>query len=210
MTKLADTFYLGSDVIRISRQLLGTHLFTRLPLAAQGKTSQERSLTGGIIVETEAYAGPVDRASHAYANRRTPRTEVMYEPGGIAYVYLCYGIHSLFNIITNVKGVPHAVLIRALQPTHGIESMLKRRRMRSPDRHLTAGPGVLSQALGITTEHNGTNLSGSCIWIESKRPQPRASDIISSSRIGVHYAGPDADKPWRFRVRNNTWTSPAE
>ena len=210
MTKLADTFYLGSDVIRISKQLLGRHLFTRLPFAPQGRNGREKPLTGGIIVETEAYAGPIDRASHAYANRRTSRTEVMYGPGGIAYVYLCYGIHSLFNIITNVEGVPHAVLIRALEPTHGIASMLKRRRMRSPERRLTAGPGVLSQALGITTEHDGADLTGNRIWIETRGRQTRATDIIASSRVGVSYAGPDADKPWRFRVRNNPWTSPAE
>jgi DNA-3-methyladenine glycosylase len=210
MTKLADTFYLGSDVFRISKQLLGRHLFTRLPLAPQVRAGRRRPLTGGIIVETEAYAGPVDRASHAYANRRTSRTEVMYGQGGIAYVYLCYGIHSLFNIITNVKGIPHAVLIRAVEPTHGVASMLKRRKMESPERRLTAGPGVLSEALGITTGHNGTDLTGDRIWIETRGPQTRAREIIASSRVGVGYAGPDSKKPWRFRMRNNPWTSLAE
>ena len=136
----------------------------------------------------------------------------MFRPGGIAYIYLCYGIHSLFNVITNVEGTPHAVLIRAIEPTYGIPSMLERRRMRKLERRLTAGPGALSEALGITTEHNGTDLTltGSRIWIEARGHAARAHEILASPRVGIGYAGADAVNPWRFRLRSNPWTSRAK
>lgn len=166
-------------------------------------------MTGGRIVETEAYAGVTDRASHAYGNRRTRRTAVMYSAGGVAYVYLCYGLHALFNIITNAAGIPHAVLIRALEPTHGIPVMLRRRRKTSLDRTLTAGPGALTQALGIDVRHSGLNLSGNQIWLE-KGIDLRREQVISTTRVGVDYAGADAKLPWRFRVRDSAWTSLAK
>ena len=198
--KLPVAFYRRPDVVRISRDLLGQYLFTCI--GGQG-------LTGGRIVETEAYAGATDRASHAYGNRRTQRTAVMYEAGGVAYVYLCYGLHSLFNIITNVKGIPHAVLIRALEPTHGIPVMLQRRRKLSLDRALTAGPGALAQALGLTVLHSGQSLLGHEIWLE-KGMALRPEQVVATPRIGVDYAGAHAKRPWRFRVRDNAWTSLAK
>lgn len=196
MNKLTKEFYLNSDVVQISKQLLGKTLFTRF----------NDNLTCGIIVETEAYAGVTDRASHAYNNRRTARTEVMYHEGGVAYVYLCYGMHHLFNVITNMKDVPHAVLIRAIQPTHGIDLMLQRRKKNKIDFTLTSGPGSLSKALGITTTNNGTNLCGNKIWIE-ENINLKSKDVIASPRVGVSYAGKDAVLPWRFYIKNNTWVS---
>ena len=198
--KLPVAFFRRPDVIRISRDLLGQYLFTRI---------DNQGLTGGRIVETEAYAGATDRASHAYGNRRTRRTAVMYEAGGVAYVYLCYGLHALFNIITGVKGIPHAVLIRALEPTHGIPIMLKRRRKARLDRTLTAGPGALAQALGIAVRHSGQSLLGNEIWME-KGMAIRPEQVIATTRVGVDYAGADAKLPWRFRVRANAWTSLAK
>ena len=187
-------------MVRISRDLLGQYLFTRI--GGQG-------LTGGRIVETEAYAGATDRASHAYGNRCTRRTAVMYSAGGVAYVYLCYGLHSLFNIITGVTGIPHAVLIRALEPTHGIPVMLKRRRKARLDRTLTAGPGALAQALGITVLHSGQSLQGNEIWLE-QGIKLRPEEVIATTRVGVDYAGMDAKRPWRFRVCASAWTSLAK
>jgi len=195
--KLTASFFLQADVVKIGRELLGKMLFTR---------SGRRPVCGGIIVETEAYGGARDRASHAYGNRRTRRTEIMFHGGGVAYVYLCYGIHSLFNIITNKEGIPDAVLIRAIQPVHGIEVMLKRRRKARLDRALTAGPGALSQALGIGLKHNGLSVSGDVIWLEQGiRIHP--AQIAAGPRIGVPYAGADAQRPWRFWIRGSEWIS---
>src|SRR5205814_1066377 len=171
--------------------LLGKYLFTKF----DGK------LTGGIITETEAYAGEIDRASHAHAGRRTARTEIMYMHGGIAYVYLCYGIHSLFNVVTNKKDIPHAILIRAIKPTHGVDTMLKRRKMKEVKRNLAAGPGTVSEALGIHYSDTGTSLSGNKIWIEDKGFSVDKSKIISGKRVGVEYAGKDAELHYRFILK---------
>jgi len=198
--KLTAAFFQRPDVSMVSRDLLGQYLFTRV--GGQG-------LTGGRIVETEAYAGATDRASHAYGNRRTRRTSVMYEAGGVAYVYLCYGLHSLFNIITNVEGIPHAVLIRALEPTHGIPMILQRRRKTRLDRTLTSGPGALAQALGITVHHSGQSLLGDEIWLE-KGIELSPDQIIATARVGVDYAGADAKLPLRFRIQASAWTSLAK
>lgn len=198
--RLLSDFYRRADVVRISRDLLGQYLFTRIG---------GRAVTGGRIVETEAYAGATDRASHAYGSRRTRRTAVMYEAGGVAYVYLCYGLHALFNIVTSVEGVPHAVLVRALEPTHGIPIMLKRRRKTRLDRTLTAGPGALAQALGIMVRHSGQSLLGNEIWLE-QGIELRPEEVAATTRVGVDYAGADAKRPWRFRVRANVWTSLAK
>jgi DNA-3-methyladenine glycosylase len=208
--KLGVEFYRRRDVVKISRQLLGKFIFTDLPLESDPEKRSDSVRTGGIIVETEAYAGPIDRASHAFANRRTRRTEIMFKPGGVAYVYLCYGIHALFNVITNIEDVPHAVLIRAVQPTEGLEHMLLRRGLGAAAPRLTAGPGALTQALGISTRDNGIDLTGGRICIEDQKPRIATRDIIASPRVGIGYAGPDVDKPWRFRIRGNPWTSPAK
>ena len=192
MAKLPADFYQREDVLLISRELLGKVLCTNF----HGK------LTSGIIVETEAYAGVTDKASHAYGGRRTKRTETMYAKGGSAYVYLCYGIHHLFNIVTNKENIPNAVLIRAIQPQDGIEIMLQRRNKKKVDQSFTAGPGSLTRALGITVKDSGTLLMDNLIWLEDQNINYTNQDILSSPRIGVQYAGKDAQKPWRFQIEN--------
>ncbi len=193
MAKLSSDFYLRDNVVQISKDLLGKYLFSCI----DGKT------TAGIITETEAYAGITDKASHAYNNRRTQRTEVMYAKGGISYVYLCYGIHHLFNVVTNVKDVPHAVLIRALQPTEGIATMLKRRNKTKNSPDISSGPATLSRAMGITTPYTNTDLSGNTIWIEDKGLVIANQNIIVGPRIGVDYAEEDALLPYRFKIKMN-------
>ncbi len=199
MSKLSADFYQRDDVLLISRELLGKVLCTNY----NGK------LTSGIIVETEAYAGVTDNASHAYDGRRTKRTETMYASGGTVYVYLCYGVHHLFNIVTNNENIPHAVLIRAIQPLDGIDIILQRRKRKKVDRSLTAGPGSLTRALGITVKDSGTLLMDNLIWLEDQNFQIKNQDILASPRVGVQYAGKDANNSWRFRIKENLWTSPA-
>lgn len=198
MDRLPESFYTRSDVVKISRELLGKKLITCI-----GK-----QLTAGIIVETEAYAGEIDRASHAFGGRRTGRTEVMYGRGGHAYVYLCYGIHHLFNVVANRHDTPHAILIRALEPVAGIEIMLKRCKKKQLDYTLTRGPGNLSKALGITTRYTGEDLvSGAHIWIEDQGKPLQPKHIIATTRVGVDYAGEDALLPYRFLIKDNPWVS---
>ncbi len=191
MPRLSKKFYLGSDVIRISRQLLGKRLMTKV----------DGYRTGGIIVETEAYAGVTDRASHAYGHRRTERNEMMFHEGGVAYVYFCYGMHWLLNFVANRADVPDAVLIRGILPTVGIETMLRRRGREKVDRRLAGGPGMLSQALGIDRSFNGESLRSDRLWIEDTGRRIDSRRIVASPRIGVDYAGPDALRPWRFTIK---------
>ncbi len=198
--KLSADFYLQEDVVKVSRQLLGKYLMSDIG----GKR------TGGMIVETEAYDGLNDKASHAYGNTRTKRTETMFQRGGVVYVYLCYGIHHLFNVITADKEIPHAVLIRALEPVTGLEVMQARREKEEVRPDLTGGPGSLAQALGITTTLDGISLMENTIWIEDRGQSYNPDQIIASARVGINYAGEDAQLPWRFRVKNNKWTSPAK
>jgi len=191
MAKLTETFYQDSDVVQISQKLLGKFLMTYI----------NGHITGGIITETEAYAGTGDKASHAYGGRRTKRNEIMYYKGGVAYVYLCYGIHHLFNVVTNKEGVPHAVLIRAIQPMEGIDLILKRRGMnRNSKKAVANGPGTLSRALGINSGDNGSSLSGDRIWIEDREIEVPTATIIAGPRIGVDYAAEDTGLPYRFRI----------
>lgn len=186
--KLSTGFYCRDDVVEISRDLLGKVVCTRI----DGK------LTKAVISETEAYAGVTDKASHAYGGRRTKRTEPMYGPGGTAYVYLCYGIHHLFNVVTNREGTPHAVLIRAGKPIRGINTILKRRRKARADNTLMAGPGTVAEALGIKTDMTGTDLSGDRVWIEDRGIRVTADCILAGPRVGVDYAEDDAGLPYRF------------
>ena len=190
MSKLSKDFYLRNDVVQISKDLLGKYLFTKI----------DDKITAGIITETEAYAGASDKASHAYKNRRTNRTEVMFAEGGTRYIYLCYGIHHLFNVVTNIKDIPHAVLVRAVKPIEGIDLILKRRNAIQVHKKISSGPGTVSQALGILTKHSGLNLTGNKIWIEDKGINEMKKDIISSPRIGVDYAEEDAKLLYRFNV----------
>ncbi|WP_420459727.1 DNA-3-methyladenine glycosylase [Neolewinella sp.] len=194
------TLLSGEDPVHIARQLIGVELYTHID-------GQE---TAGRITETEAYWAPDDRASHAYGHRRTPRTEPFYARAGTSYVYLCYGIHELFNVITGPEGVPHAVLIRAIEPTLGVPAMLARRHMESLKPQLSRGPGVLSLALGITRTHNMVNLldaespvqlragAGPCV-MRGGGPSCKPGDVMCTPRIGIDGAGPEwAAKPWRF------------
>jgi len=184
--------------VQIARELLGKFLITNI---------NDEGITGGMIVETEAYLGAIDKASHAYGNRKTPRTSIMYDEGGIAYIYFIYGFHYLFNVITNYSQVPHAVLIRAIEPVEGTDLMLKRRGMDKPERKLTAGPGILCKALGITKEQNGISLLEDTIWIEDRGAYVPDEDIVAGPRVNVSYAAEDALLPYRFRVKDNKWTS---
>jgi len=190
MPKLSKQFYLGNNVVAISKTLLGKYLFTRI----------DKQLTAGIITETEAYAGANDKASHAYNNRRTKRTEIMFAEGGIAYVYLCYGIHHLFNVVTNTRDQPHAILIRAIKPVIGIDIQLKRRNQQKLSSKTASGPGTVAQALGIKTDHSGADLTGNKIWLEDRGLLIKEQQIITSPRIGVEYAKEDALLPYRFRI----------
>jgi DNA-3-methyladenine glycosylase len=201
LKKLPLSFYTRNDVLQISKELLGKFLLTNIG----GK-----AVTGGMIVETEAYHGPEDKASHAYGGRYTERTKIMYEEGGIAYIYFCYGIHYLFNVVTNINSVPHAVLVRALEPVEGIDLMLQRRKKDRFDHRLTAGPGSVCQALGITKMQNGLSLIGDEVWIEDRNIHIDAGAIVASPRVGVPYAAEHALLPWRFRIRGNKYSSPAK
>ncbi len=202
VSRLPASFYQRADVVSIARELLGKELVT---CDTQGR------LTAGIITETEAYDGPSDRACHSYNYRRTPRTETMYQPGGVAYVYLCYGVYELFNVVTHEAEQPYAVLIRGLEPTVGIDLMLARRKLKKLARNLTSGPGLLTQALAISRAHNGADLNGKTVWIAEEGRTVKKSEIISSARIGVESSGePFASLPYRFRIKDNPWTSPAK
>ena len=174
--------------MRVARDLLGKVLCSNI----------DDRVTKAIITETEAYAGVSDRASHAYGGRRTPRTEPMYQPGGIAYVYLCYGIHHLFNVVTSTTDDPQAVLVRAGTPREGVADMLRRRGKSSTDQRLLAGPGSLAQALGIRTDLSGASLLGGALWIEDQGILVEDDAVAVGPRIGVDYAGDDAARPYRF------------
>jgi DNA-3-methyladenine glycosylase len=191
MKPLPLSFYQSDNVVELAQKLLGKGLFTNFG-----------AITGGIIVETEAYAGADDRASHAYASKRTKRNEVMYGPGGRAYVYLCYGMYNLFNAVTSRKNTPHAILIRAIKPTIGIDFMMQRRNQKSLKQNLCNGPGTLCQALGITREQNGAKLDQYPIVICDLLNEPSRSQILAGPRIGVDYAGKDALLPYRFQLRS--------
>ncbi|GAA3935951.1 DNA-3-methyladenine glycosylase [Chitinophaga oryziterrae] len=197
MIKLEQGFYNRADVLKIARELLGKVLITKF----------DGIVTSGRIVEVEAYAGVKDKASHAYGGRHTNRTSVMYYPGGTAYVYLCYGIHHLFNIVTNTKDIPHAILVRAVEPMEGIPAMLERTGKKKPDYTLTKGPGNVSKALGIGTKHTGGSLLQDEIIIASDGFVPKKEDIVATPRIGVDYAGEDALLPYRFIIKGNKYVS---
>ncbi len=206
--RLTADFYTRTDVVQVARELLGKLLVTEF----------DGQRTSGIITETEAYRAPDDRASHAYGNRRTPRTEIMFQEGGRAYIYLCYGIHHLFNVVTATEGVAHAVLVRAIEPFEGVETMLERRGMQVKTRNqksnthplnlsLTNGPGALSQALGLRTAFTGQSLilDDTRIWVETMDGAAIAPTIAVGKRIGVDYAGECAEWPWRFWLKESKW-----
>ena len=197
MKKLEQDFYDRSDVLKISKELLGKVLVTKFG----------QRLTAGRIVETEAYAGEIDRASHAWGGRRTNRTEVMYGAGGTAYVYLCYGIHQMFNVVTNQQGIPHAILVRAAEPLEGIDIMLERTGKKQLDFTLTKGPGNVGKAFGFHTRHTGLSLLGDELFIADDGYLVKKADLLATPRIGVDYAGDDAALPYRFIIRDNPYVS---
>lgn len=198
---IAEEFYIGPDVVGLSRSLLGKYLFTDIG----GK------FCGGKIVETEAYSHINDKACHSHLQKRTTRTEVMFRRGGVAYVYRIYGMYDLFNIITNVEDKADAVLVRAIEPTEGLNYMMERRNINPVSYRLTAGPGMLSQALGITRDLYGLPLTtGEAIWLEDRGEEVDDKDVIASPRVGIDYAGADALLPWRFRIKSSPWTSKAK
>ena len=196
MKRLPRDFYTRPDVLEIARDLLGKKLVV---------PHRNGSRVAGIIVETEAYRGPEDRASHAYNGRRTPRTETMYGIGGTAYVYFVYGMYNQFNVVTGVEDTPHAILVRAVEPIEGLDIMQRRRRGRS-EYELTSGPGRLCLAMGIDRKLDKADLLGDRVWIEEGTSvSPR--QIARGPRIGIDYAEKWITKPWRFWVRDNPFVS---
>ena len=198
MRKLGIDFYQRANVLQIAKELLGKILVTKW----------DGIETSGRIVEVEAYNGIIDKASHAAGGRRTNRNEVMYGKGGVAYVYLCYGIHHLFNVVTNERETPHAILIRALEPLKGIDTMLERTNKKQIDHTLTRGPGNVSKALGISFKHHtGYSLLSKDLFIAEDDFVLNKKDLAASSRIGVDYAGEDAGLPYRFYIKGNPFVS---
>ena len=194
--KLPREFYARQNVLTVARELLGKLLVV---------PANDSSRVSGMIVETEAYRGPEDRASHAYGGRRTKRTETMYQLGGSVYVYFVYGMYYQFNVVTNIRDTPHAVLVRALQPVEGIEDMRDRRQTHS-DRNLTSGPGKLCIAMGIDRKLDREDLLGERVWIEEGEKIPRTR-IATGPRVGIDYAEEWTEKPWRFWIRDNPFVS---
>lgn len=195
-TKLPREFYTRPDVLTVAKDLLGKLLVVPMP---------NRKRVSGMIVEVEAYRGPEDRASHAYGGRRTKRTETMYKMGGVAYVYFVYGMYNQFNVVSNIQDVPHAILVRALQPVEGIE-LMRQRRHTHPDHNLTNGPGKLCIAMGIDRSLDGADLTGKQVWLE-EHERVVSSRIFRGPRIGIDYAEEWISKPWRFWIRDNTYVS---
>ncbi|ANF52803.1 3-methyladenine DNA glycosylase [Chryseobacterium glaciei] len=195
--KLPFSYYQNPDVLFLAKDLLGKVLFTEI----------DGEITAAIIVETEAYFGIHDKASHAYGGKRTERTEIMYAQGGISYVYLCYGIHHLFNVVTSIENEPHAVLVRAVEPLIGQEIMELRRNMPSTKSAISSGPGSAAKALGINRSFNKKELTGEEIWLEDHNIRYNPDDIIASPRVGVAYAQEDALLPWRFFIKGNKYVS---
>jgi DNA-3-methyladenine glycosylase len=194
-------FFLRGDVLAVAREMLGKHVFTCI----------DGELTGGRIVETEAYRHEGDPSITLHLQRKRKQAEALYQPGGHAYLYTVYRVHTLFNITVNDAAHPDAVLIRAIEPLQGVEIMLRRRGLAKLARNLTAGPGVLSQALGLTPALNGELVTGPHIWLAEAGESIAEENVLASSRVGLEYAGEEAVAlPWRFRVKDSKWTSPAK
>lgn len=191
---LGSDFFERKDVCKIATELLGKYLISKIG----------NQIVGGIITETEAYAGIHDKASHAYAGRRTARTEVMYQAPGTVYVYLCYGIHSLLNVVSNEVGIPDAILIRAIYPVFGNEIIMTRRTKKGINNSTSCvGPGNVTKALGIDRNQNGIMINTSEIYIGKNDQLIPESFIQTGKRIGVDYAEEDAALPYRFYVNHN-------
>ena len=201
MSILSKDYYQTSNAIKLAKDLLGKVISSEI----------DNKLCSGRIVETEAYMAPEDKASHAYGMKRTKRTETMFLSGGRSYVYLCYGMYHLFNIVSGKADVPHAILVSAIEPLQGIDQMLKRRGMLNLLPNVSNGPGKLSQALGITKKDNDIDLAkGKRIWISDDGIRFKIKETIASPRVNIGYAQEYISKPWRFRVMNSKWTSRAK
>lgn len=189
MTILKREYFIENDTLWLARDLLGKVLYS---------ATDNAQITAGVITETEAYLAPNDKASHAFGNKRTKRTQTMFLEGGVAYIYLCYGIHHLFNIVTNKENIAHAILVRSLMPINGFHQMQSRLGKQVP--FLLNGPGKLTRGLGIKTIHNAENLTGSVIWLEDLKISIPNNKINIGPRIGVDYAGEDALLPYRYFI----------
>ncbi len=194
--KIGREFYLRDDTLQIARDLLGKTLVVP---TADGKR------VAGMIVETEAYLGAIDKAAHSYQHRRTKRTEMMFAEGGCAYVFFVYGMYFQFNVVVGKVDVPHAILIRAVEPVENTEIM-RERRGKMPDKNLTSGPGKLCIASAIDKTFNGADLRGDKVWLEDFKTFSD-DEISSGKRIGIDYAEEFAEKPWRFWVTDNLFVS---
>ena len=198
--KLPAAFFQRPDVLQIARDLLGKHIYTNI----------DGIITAGCIVETEAYRHEGDDSLTLHLQRKRHQARGLHVPGGHAYIYTVYNRHALFNIATHDAAHPDAILLRAIEPTIGVTEMLRRRGLTAPVRALTAGPGVLSQALGITPALTGLPVTGKVLWFEDHGKLVTPTDIVASSRVGLEYAGAEAVAlPWRFRLCDSKWTSPA-
>ncbi len=198
LARLERDFYTRADTLRVARELLGKRLV--VPSASGARVS-------GRVVEVEAYLGAEDRAAHSFGGRRTRRTETMFGVGGTAYVFFVYGMHHQFNVVTGPEGLPHAVLVRAVEPEEGIE-LMKERRPVSKERELTSGPGKLCRALGIDLTFDGEDLTKSGrVRLEETGVKFKPEQVAQGPRIGVAYAAEDALKPWRFWVKDNEYVS---
>ncbi|WP_235296546.1 DNA-3-methyladenine glycosylase [Portibacter marinus] len=192
------SFYEGEDILEISKRLLGKKLCTLI----------DGQYTSGIIVETEAYKAPEDKASHAYGNKVTPRTKTMFSKPGTGYIYIIYGMYHLFNVITGPEGVAHCILVRAVEPLEGQEAMARRRSMSKVRKEMTNGPGKFSIAMGIHKGLNGTDLTQrEQIWIEEGWPLTDPKEILVGPRVGMSTAEECSNWPFRFRIKGNRWTS---
>jgi DNA-3-methyladenine glycosylase len=197
MKKLPLSYYAQKDVVSISKDLIGKIIVTNF----------DGIITSGRIVETEAYIAFTDKASHSFSGKRTPRNEHMYSAAGTAYVYICYGMHQMMNIVTNENNIPDAILLRAVEPLQGIDHMLKRRGKKQSDKTLTRGPGNVGKALGISKLHSGFSLLGNEIYLMEDHFKISPEQIGISPRIGVESAGKDAKLPFRFYVKGNPYVS---
>ncbi|MCP1358219.1 DNA-3-methyladenine glycosylase [Aneurinibacillus migulanus] len=195
-------FY-NRDTLNVARDLLGKYLAHKI----------DGVVREGKIVEVEAYIGPEDKGAHTYNGRRTPRNEAMYGPPGFAYVYLIYGMYNCVNVVTNEAEKPEAVLIRALEPTCGVEQMSMARFGKSElltsreTISLTNGPGKLCQALGITRTHNGYDLCGETLYITESSKPDEPFETVETTRINIDYAEEAALYPWRFYIKDNPFVS---
>jgi len=200
MSLLPRSFFVRTDVVQVAKDLLGKYLVC----------NTEGALTSGIIVETEAYRAPDDKGCHAYQNKLTERTSTMFEIGGTSYVYICYGIHDLFNVVTGPKGAAHAVLIRAIEPIEGIDKMMHRRGLDKPKKEMVNGPGKFTKAMNITKLHNNISLLSkkNQLWLEDRGVLVGHKNIVEGPRVGMGRSVAECSNwPWRFRIKDNKWTS---